>query len=83
LRTGAGVCRGAGRITSGLFTTTLQLGQAVGVATFGSVFLSLAARPGSHASAHALATTLYWLALLLFVGVLAAIPLARTQRLRR
>ena len=63
---------------SGLFTTTLQLGQAVGVATFGSVFLSLAARPGPHASAHALAATLYWLALLLFVGVLAAIPLART-----
>ncbi len=66
---------------SGLFTTTLQLGQAVGVATFGSVFLSLAARPGPHASAHALAATLYWLALLLFVGVLAAIPLARTTRL--
>ena len=63
---------------SGLFTTTLQLGQAVGVATFGSVFLSLAARPGPHASAHALATTLYWLALLLAAGVLAAIPLART-----
>jgi EmrB/QacA subfamily drug resistance transporter len=68
---------------SGLFTTTLQLGQAVGVAAFGSVFLSLAARPGPHASAHALATTLYWLALLLFIGVLAAIPLARTTALTR
>jgi EmrB/QacA subfamily drug resistance transporter len=63
---------------SGLFTTTLQLGQAVGVAAFGSVFLSLAARPGPHASGHALATTLYWLALLLVLGVVAAIPLTRT-----
>ena len=63
---------------SGLFTTPLQLGQAVGVATFGSVFLSLAARPGPHASAHALATTLYWLAILLALGVFAATPLTRT-----
>ncbi len=63
---------------SGLFTTTLQLGQAIGVATFGSVFLALAAHPVAHASAHALATTLYWLALLLALGVVAAIPLTRT-----
>jgi cytochrome bd-type quinol oxidase subunit 2 len=63
---------------SGLFTTTLQLGQAVGVATFGSVFLTLAAEGRPHASAHALATTLYWLALLLALGAAAAIPLTRT-----
>lgn len=62
---------------SGLFTTTLQLGQAVGVATFGSVFLTLAAGPGPHASARALATTLYWLALVIAVGAAAAIPLTR------
>ena len=31
---------------SGLLTTTLQLGQAIGVATFGSLFLTLAARRG-------------------------------------
>ncbi len=62
---------------SGLFTTTLQLGQAVGVATFGSVFLTLAAGPRPHASAHALAVTLYWLALLIAVGAAAAIPLTR------
>ena len=46
---------------SGLFTTTVQLGQAIGVAVFGSVFLTLAAHPAPHASGHALATTLYWL----------------------
>ncbi len=48
------------------------------MAAFGSVFLSLAARPGPHASAYPLATTLYGLALLLALGVLAAIPLSRT-----
>ena len=51
------------------------------MATFGSVFLALAAHPVPHASAHALATTLYWLALLLALGVVAAIPLTRTTRL--
>ncbi len=63
---------------SGLFTTTVQLGQAIGVAVFGSVFLALAAHPAPDASGHALATTLYWLAALLAVATLAALPLART-----
>jgi len=56
----------------------MQLGQAIGVAVFGSVFLALAARPAPHASGHALATTLYWLAALLATATLAALPLART-----
>jgi hypothetical protein len=37
---------------SGLLTTTFQLSQAVGVATFGSLFLTLAADRGPHGSAH-------------------------------
>ena len=52
---------------SGLLTTTLQLGQVIGVAVFGSIFLSLAARagqPGLPASPHAIAATSGWLALL-------------------
>src|SRR6201999_3537296 len=32
---------------SGLLTTTIQLGQAIGVATFGSLFLTLDAPPGA------------------------------------
>jgi MFS family permease len=63
---------------SGLLTTTLQLGQVIGVATFGSLFLTLAAHPQQHASAHAIAATTGLLALLLFVGALAAVSLART-----
>jgi MFS family permease len=70
---------------SGLLTTTIQLGQAVGVAAFGSLFLTLDT-PG-HAiassvprlvSGHALAVTLGWLAVVMLCAVIAAIPLART-----
>jgi MFS family permease len=68
---------------SGLLTTTLQLGQAIGVATFGSLFLTLAAHPVAHASGHALAVTMYWLAAVLAVGVVASIPLTLTVRRAR
>ncbi|HEY4458576.1 MAG TPA: MFS transporter [Pseudonocardiaceae bacterium] len=63
---------------SGLMTTTVQLGQVIAVATFGSLFLSLAGQSQPHASAHAVATTLDWLAGLLLVGALIAALLART-----
>jgi MFS family permease len=66
---------------SGLLTTTIQLGQAVGVATFGSLFLTLNGHGGSAgaaASGHALAVTLEWLAAAMVLGVVAGIPLART-----
>jgi MFS family permease len=66
---------------SGLLTTTIQLGQAIGVATFGSLFLTLDADPGrgvSAVSGHALAVTLAWLAVAMVFGVAAGIPLART-----
>ena len=73
---------------SGVLTTALQLGQAMGVAVFGSVFLTLAARgpgsPGAGApaaaavSGHALYVTLAWAALAMALAVAAAIPLART-----
>jgi MFS family permease len=67
---------------SGLLTTTIQLGQAIGVATFGSLFLTLDS-PGSVASGHALAVTLWWLAVVMVFGVIAGIPLARTVRAGR
>jgi len=69
---------------SGLVTTTIQLGQVVGVAAFGTVFLSLAGRftPRSPAqaisAAHAISATTCWLALLAFLGAAAATSLART-----
>ena len=65
---------------SGLLTTTIQLGQAVGVATFGSLFLTLDAGHGAApaVSGHALAVTLGWLAAATAFGAVAGVPLART-----
>jgi hypothetical protein len=75
---------------SGLLTTTIQLGQAIGVATFGSLFLTLDADRGASrpaVSGHALAVTMSWLAMAMLLGVAAGIPLARTvaaaRRVRR
>jgi MFS family permease len=63
---------------SGLLTTTIQLSQAIGVATFGSLFLTLSTHPGPVASGHALAVTMGWVAAVMVLSVLAGIPLART-----
>jgi MFS family permease len=63
---------------SGLLTTTIQLSQAVGVATFGSLFLTLNTHPGPAVSGHALGTTMTWIAVVMVLSVLAGIPLART-----
>jgi hypothetical protein len=63
---------------SGLLTTTIQLGQAVGVATFGSLFLTLDCGHSAAVSGHALAVTMSWLAATMLLGVAAGIPLART-----
>src|SRR6516225_2170488 len=68
---------------SGLLTTTIQLGQAVGVATFGSLFLTLDTGRGaatSAASGHALASTMSWLAAAMLLAVVAGIALARIVR---
>jgi MFS family permease len=47
---------------SGVLVTVFQLGQVVGVATLGTLYLSLVHRPGAVASAHSLTTTLVVLA---------------------
>jgi hypothetical protein len=78
---------------SGLLTTSIQLSQAVGVAVFGSVFLTLDAGGGAGAgpgaasvgnisviSGHAVFVTLAWIAVTLACGAAAAVPLARTVR---
>jgi hypothetical protein len=67
---------------SRVLTTVIQLSQAVGVAVFGGVFLTLAARPGGAptVSGHAVFATLAWIAVTLAGGALAAVPLARAVR---
>ena len=74
---------------SGLLTTTVQLGQLLGVAAIGSVYLSRAA--GSRlsttgraaASAAAMSGTACWLAALSVAGLLAAAVMVRAARGRR
>jgi hypothetical protein len=67
---------------SGVLTTTVQLNQVIGVALFGTLFLSVAdgaaAGTRAQASAAALSTTGVWLALLALLGVAAGIALSRT-----
>jgi EmrB/QacA subfamily drug resistance transporter len=65
---------------SGLLTTTLQLSQVVGVAVFGSLFLTLAEHPGVHASASAISTVETWLSLLCLLAIAGGALLARTVR---
>lgn len=67
---------------SGLLTTAMQLSQAVGVAVFGSLFLTLDARPGGAAvvSGHAVFVTLAAIAATLVCGAFAALPLVRAVR---
>lgn len=55
---------------SGLLATVTQLGQLVGVATFGTLYLNRLQAPSVHPSAHALAVTM---AALTVVSVLAAL----------
>ena len=65
---------------SGLVATAAQLSQVIGVAAFGTVYLSLAQRAGPHAvaSGNALAGTATLLALLAGIGLVPAVALART-----
>jgi MFS family permease len=65
---------------SGLLTTTLQLSQVIGVAVFGSLFLSLAEHPSVHASAAAISTVDTWLSLLCLLAIAGGALLARTVR---
>jgi MFS family permease len=70
---------------SGLLTTGIQLSQAVGVAVFGSLFLTADAgrTAGTSVAAHsghALQVTLLCLAVTLACGVVTALPLAATVR---
>jgi MFS family permease len=75
-----GVPRSQAADASGLVTTAAQLSQVIGVAGFGTVYLSLAQRAGAHAvaSGNALARTATLLALLALAGLVPAVALART-----
>jgi MFS family permease len=72
---------------SGLLTTTVQLGQLLGVAVVGSVYLSRGSGSGPVAAAvaasGAMSAAACWLAALCSAGLLAALFMLRAARLSR
>jgi MFS family permease len=64
---------------SGLLVTTVQLGQVVGIATFGTLFLSLVDRTASPATTHAIAVTSAAMAATTVVVALLGLRLATNR----
>ena len=64
---------------SGVLTTVIQLGLVLGVATFGSIFLTQAAIPGPHPTADAMTQTLWLIVVALLACAVAATVMVRAQ----
>jgi MFS family permease len=64
---------------SGVLTTVIQLGLVIGVATFGSVFLTEAVVPGAHPTASAIALTLWLIVADLLACAVASLVMVRAQ----
>lgn len=64
---------------SGVLTTIIQLGLVIGVATFGSVFLTEAVVPGAHPTASAIAVTLWLIVADLVACAIASLVMVRAQ----
>ncbi|RZS34715.1 EmrB/QacA subfamily drug resistance transporter [Herbihabitans rhizosphaerae] len=65
---------------SGVLTTTLQLGQVLGVAILGTLFLSITEPGDPRASGQAIMITTAVTAVLVLVGTIAAVALVRVTR---
>ena len=65
---------------SGVLITIFQLGQVVGVATLGTLYLSVVHGPGAHQSAHAVSVTLVTLAISALLAAAFAAALVRPRR---
>jgi EmrB/QacA subfamily drug resistance transporter len=64
---------------SGVISTTAQLSQVVGIATFGTLFLDLLAQPRLHSSAHAITIVMIVTGSVSLIGGLLALRLARNR----
>jgi MFS family permease len=64
---------------SGVLTTMIQLGLVIGVATFGSVFLTEAVIPGVHPTASAIALTLWLIVADLVACAVVSVVMVRAQ----
>ena len=65
---------------SGVLTTVIQLGLVIGVATFGSVYLTQAAVSAPNASASAIALTIGLIVIAVVGCAIAAVAMVRAQR---
>jgi hypothetical protein len=65
---------------SGVISTTAQLSQVVGIATFGTLFLNLLAQPRLHSSAHAITVVMIVTGSVSLLGGLLAVRLARSRQ---
>jgi hypothetical protein len=68
---------------SGVLVTVFQLGQVVGVATLGTLYLTLVHGPGAHASGHAIAVTYVALSASALVAAGFALSLIRPRAIRQ
>ena len=64
---------------SGVMTTVIQLGLVIGVATFGSIFLTEAVIPGVHPTASAIALTLWLIVADLVACAVASLVMVRAR----
>ncbi len=64
---------------SGVLVTVFQLGQVIGVATLGTLYLTLVHGPGAHASAHAILVTDVALCISALVAAGFALALVRPR----
>jgi predicted MFS family arabinose efflux permease len=64
---------------SGVLTTVIQLGLVIGVATFGSIFLTKTVLPGAHPTASAIALTLWLIVADLAACAVASLVMVRAQ----
>ena len=64
---------------SGVLTTIIQLGLVIGVATFGSIYLTEAVIPGVHPTASAIALTLWLIVADLVACAVASLVMVRAR----
>jgi hypothetical protein len=65
---------------SGILVSTLQIGQLLGIAVYGSVYFAMVHSTSARDSAEAFAHTLYWAALACVAGALAGLAFIRMSR---
>lgn len=67
---------------SGILVSTLQIGQLLGTAVYGSIYFAMVRNASARESAGAFAHMLYWAALACVAGALASLVFTRMIRVK-